>query len=715
MSADLKLEAARTMDFITSSPTTSAAVDADSLPTAEVFEDAVDTTVVALTVVKRTSKTGNYRVTVTAAASDGFEVGKTYNVVATAVVGGITAKGTIGFFTVRARTADDFAWPTVSGRSIDLTAGQVTLGGCGSQVIGAGAFSAGALDAVWSTAVRRLSDGTNIVLAKGTGITGFNDILASDVWGVATRTLSAGTNIVLAKGVGLTGLNDLSAAQVNAEADTALLDIGATLTRMAFLDKLNVSGLVASAADIAAITQAARVRIVAPPLMEQPESGSTVFRVYIYVYNETHTAEDLDSTPTVTAENNTATSRSANCSAVSHPATGVYYFDYTVAAAHAVEGIVFKVVATEGAVATEYSTSTTVVDVDISSTLAAMAAKVDTLHDTRIPGVIQPQTGDSYARLGVPANASHAADVAAVKTDTAGTLLDTTNIKTRLPAALVGGRMDSYLGAALDGVLTAAKFASGAFDAVWSVAARILTAATNITSTGGTTVTQTGDAFARLGVPATTSISADLAAAKLVMDNTYTRLGAPVGGSLSVDMAAVKAAVDAVYTRQGAPAGASQSVDLAALKVVADATKVWTDRLGTSMVLDGSVYQFTANALELAPTGGGGGGGSGTDLQTINGASAPVDAFQDALTHKVLCTVDDSSGIPPTQREFEASGGLTIFPNGALRGRSIEWMSGTQRGAMQRITNYRKVNAVWRFTVEPALYAPAAGETFRIG
>jgi hypothetical protein len=44
------------------------------------------------------------------------------------------------------------------------------------------------------------------------------------VWSVATRILTAGTNIVLAKGTGLTGLNDLSAAQVNAEVDTALAD-----------------------------------------------------------------------------------------------------------------------------------------------------------------------------------------------------------------------------------------------------------------------------------------------------------------------------------------------------------------------------------------------------------------------------------------------------------------------------------------------------------
>lgn len=46
----------------------------------------------------------------------------------------------------------------------------------------------------------------------------------AEVWAAGTRTLTAGTNIVLAKGTGITGFNDLSAAQVNAEADTALSD-----------------------------------------------------------------------------------------------------------------------------------------------------------------------------------------------------------------------------------------------------------------------------------------------------------------------------------------------------------------------------------------------------------------------------------------------------------------------------------------------------------
>lgn len=64
---------------------------------------------------------------------------------------------------------------------------------------------------------------------------------------------------------------------------------------------------------------------------------------------------------------------------------------------------------------------------------------------------------------------------------------------------LTSGLPDVNMKTITAGIIAAASFAANALDAVWSTTARILTAATNITSTGGTTVPQTGDAFARLG------------------------------------------------------------------------------------------------------------------------------------------------------------------------------------------------------------------------
>lgn len=109
------------------------------------------------------------------------------------------------------------------------------------------------------------------------------------------------------------------------------------------------------------------------------------------------------------------------------------------------------------------------------------------------------------------------------------------------PLALVAQRVNVSVGAMAANVLTAtainaaaftaAKFAAGAFDAVWTVATRVLTAATNITSTGGTTFTQTGDSFLRLGAPVDASISADVANVQGDTNNIQTRLPAVLVGS----------------------------------------------------------------------------------------------------------------------------------------------------------------------------------------
>ncbi|MER8464176.1 hypothetical protein [Mesorhizobium sp. M1396] len=59
--------------------------------------------------------------------------------------------------------------------------GAITASTFGAGAITAAKFAANALDAVWSTAARTLTAGTNIVLAKGTGVTGFNDLDAPGV------------------------------------------------------------------------------------------------------------------------------------------------------------------------------------------------------------------------------------------------------------------------------------------------------------------------------------------------------------------------------------------------------------------------------------------------------------------------------------------------------------------------------------------------------
>ena len=100
----------------------------------------------------------------------------------------------------------------------DLTANNTVVGSIG-LLIGTNlnaTISSRATDAtVWTNATRTLTAGTNIVLAKGTGITGFNDISAQNVWDVATSGLTT---------VGSIGL------KLNTNVDTTISSRMATFT-----------------------------------------------------------------------------------------------------------------------------------------------------------------------------------------------------------------------------------------------------------------------------------------------------------------------------------------------------------------------------------------------------------------------------------------------------------------------------------------------------
>jgi hypothetical protein len=88
-------------DFITSSPSTGAATDADSTPTFAIYENSTDTDIGSGgNATKRTSLTGNYRLTFTCSAANGFELDKWYNVIASATVSGIAGKAVVQKFRI---------------------------------------------------------------------------------------------------------------------------------------------------------------------------------------------------------------------------------------------------------------------------------------------------------------------------------------------------------------------------------------------------------------------------------------------------------------------------------------------------------------------------------------------------------------------------------------------------------------------------------------
>ena len=153
---------------------------------------------------------------------------------------------------------------------------------------------------------------------------------------------------------------------------------------------------------------------------------------------------------------------------------------------------------------------------------------------------IEAQTDDiGVAGAGLTALATQASvntiddlldtEVAAIKTVVDAIEVDTQDIQARLPAALVGGRIDASVGAMAANVLTAAataadfgtEIAAAVWDAltsgmvtVGSIGKKLSdwTVGTIDTYTGNTK--QTGDNFARLGAPAGASVSADIAAVK---------------------------------------------------------------------------------------------------------------------------------------------------------------------------------------------------------
>jgi hypothetical protein len=93
--------------------------------------------------------------------------------------------------------------------------------------------------------------------------------------------------------------------------------------------------------------------------------------------------------------------------------------------------------------------------------LSTLSTLLSRIVGTLATGTHQPQSGDAYARLGAPVGASISADVAGVQSDT-------DNIQTRLPAALVSGRMDSSVGAMATDTLTSGALAASAVTEIQS-------------------------------------------------------------------------------------------------------------------------------------------------------------------------------------------------------------------------------------------------------
>ena len=222
-----------------------------------------------------------------------------------------------------------------------------------------------------------------------------------------------------------------------------------------------------------------------------------------------------------------------------------------------------------------------------------------------VPATVQvftgyPQTGDNYARLGAPAGASVSADIAAVKSDTAAVLEDT---GTTLPATLatIDGIVDDILvdtGTTLPASLSLID--SYLDTEVAAIKAKTDNLPASPAATGAAmTLTAAYDAAKTAATQASVDdlpTNAELATALAGADDAVLAAIADVPTVAEFEARTLAAASYATATALDAVDNYVDT-EVAAIKAV-------TDKLDTALELDGAVYRYTANALELAPTGG---------------------------------------------------------------------------------------------------------------
>jgi hypothetical protein len=173
---------------------------------------------------------------------------------------------------------------------------------------------------------------------------------------------------------------------------------------------------------------------------------------------------------------------------------------------------------------------------------------------------------------------------------------DTADIQSRLPAALVSGRIDASVGAMAANTLTASALATDAVTEIQSG----LALATDLATLAG-------------------YVDTEVAAIKAKTDNLPSD---PADASdIAASFVTVNSKLDTIDD--------FLDTEVAAIKTV-------TDNIATMYVLDGAVYQYTANALELGP------GGSSTSI-TVVPLTGVVEGRVDGTTINVFtqetCTV----------------------------------------------------------------------------
>lgn len=342
----------------------------------------------------------------------------------------------------------------------------------------------------------------------------------------------------------VTTTTNLTNASPDTSGTTTLLS-RLSSARAGYLDNLNVGGAVASSADVTGLNINTRCNLLVPNEIETPDSSTQTYKIRLHLYDEVGNMEAPDSTPTVTLTNAAGTDRSSRLSSASNPSSGVYTWDYTATAGDAEEQLIWLFSIAEGSVTRTYPANSYVVEQSLyrfSSTdrtnLNAIKTKTDQFVFTNTN-----------------------------KVDAAF------NAAGDLPQACADKVWSTTTRAITD--KSGFSLSSGGVQAIWDALTSALTTAGSIGKKLVDSVTQTGDAYARLGAPAGASVSADIAAVKTetaAIKAKTDSLTYTVANQVDVNVvnwkgATAPAMTGDAYARLGAPAGASIAADIAAISV----------------------------------------------------------------------------------------------------------------------------------------------------
>ena len=369
--------------------------------------------------------TGLHNVRVVATSGNGYATASNYDlVITTGTVGGVSVVGeAIGSFSIEARSA---LMPTTAARTLDVS----STGEAGLDWANVGSPTTTlALTGTTIAATQKVDVDTiktNPVVNAGTITFPTTATLASTT-NITAGTITTATNVTTVNGLAANVITAAATAtDFGTEVAAAVWNSDATTYQTQGTFGQAIGDPVADTNSIykAVVTDAtgATVGVDVVDLKTQigtAGAGLSNIGTIATCTNLTNAPTNGDFTATMKTSITTAATAATPTAGLSAAAVDLIWDEAT--SGHATAGTTGKALTDAGSAGDPWSTAIP------GAYSAGTAGNIlgNRLVGTIATGTHNPQSGDAYARLGAPAGASVSADVAAVKSDTAATLLDT--------------------------------------------------------------------------------------------------------------------------------------------------------------------------------------------------------------------------------------------------------------------------------------------------